>query len=283
MTTADTTAGTRPNIGTLIGNALRSASDAAGRMPMMFLSACAGLLIVPAVMPHVVGLLPESASGTPLMVLAIQLVRYVVLGLFLAPVAVAVHRFIIKGEMTQGIALPVSGRAMSFLGWLVLIDLVQVLTEVPTAVAAFNGILQVAVALFSLFLWVAVILVSVRLSLLFPAVAIDVPSQGLRARAQASWDQTRGNFWYVFLTSVLATLVVALPFMLLGGIVAAMTYTPHIGPDGKFDAAATSLALDDGPVMVVRAIEYVAVAAAGAAALSWLYRALVEKSALDSK
>jgi hypothetical protein len=119
----------------------------------------------------------------------------IVQAVLLAPLAIAVHRFVLLGERTNRYPLePGSGRYLRFVGFSILITL---LLEIPStvqnlvpgakdslAIAAGLGIVVLALV-------ITVITIVVRRVILFPAIAIDAPGATWR---NAGLD-IKGSAW----------------------------------------------------------------------------------------
>lgn len=125
----------------------------------------------------------------------------------LAPVAVAVHRFVLLEEVSPGFSVMRRSCLGFFAAWMIGVEFLFSLVEL---VGAFLGVLC-TVVLTVLF---------VRTLLIFPAVALEVPSQGIGDRIEGSLSATRGLSWSIFF----AVFVAALPLSLLQSlpVIAAM-------------------------------------------------------------
>lgn len=118
----------------------------------------------------------------------------------LTPFMIAVHRFILRGEVTRGYA-PDPGRPgfMAFFGWLVALSAIgalalllqEGLSLVPVAGLVVASIIIVVVAILTL-----------RLSILFPAIAIEARG----ATAANALADTKGHAFRIFLIFLLAML-----------------------------------------------------------------------------
>jgi hypothetical protein len=132
----------------------------------------------------------------------------------LAPLAIAVHRFVLLGERTNGYPLdPGSSRYLRFVGFAIL---VKILWLIPSMIQLFiprvrdiPG-LPAALSIASIVLLIAVIIIVVRRVILFPAIAIDAPG--------ATWSRagldTKGSSWSVAFIFILTVL----PVLVIGGI-----------------------------------------------------------------
>jgi hypothetical protein len=136
----------------------------------------------------------------------------------LTPFLVAVHRFIILGEVTPRYALDVRDtRILHFFGFAavlyvamsLLLVMSKVLEALASSASALSLILSVLVIVFS----IGLIIVSVRATILFPAVAVDAEG--------ATWENAlhdaKGHGWYIVILVVVSSIpfVLAIAVMLL--------------------------------------------------------------------
>jgi hypothetical protein len=245
-----------PIFGTAI-QGWRSTFEAISRMSALFITAVALMLILNAVS---ISLTPPPKQEPSL---AIQLLMYaleIVQGLVLTPVAIAMHRFVLLGEVTQRYVLnPSDPRFVKF--FLVSVAY-QFLIGIPSMLMMLalknqdvtGGILA---AVFAILFFVAVF-VAVRILILFPAIAVDAAG----AQWRNAYRDSKGNFWRTLLiltVTMMPHILVMMPFYFL-------LEWPD-GP-GLFGGAILS---------VVQSIFGVASLAACAAAASLLYVAWSER------
>lgn len=130
----------------------------------------------------------------------------------ITPILLASHRFVILGETTQGY-----GRALlapRFWRFFLLSVVIVTILFVPVMVTRWR-LLDDAISSFALGAGiVAFVALSLLLSLLFPAIAVDAPGTGIR---NAIAD-LRGNVWRIFWVGVLAVLPLLIATMVVGGI-----------------------------------------------------------------
>ncbi|MGZ3411235.1 MAG: hypothetical protein ACXWJW_08855 [Xanthobacteraceae bacterium] len=140
--------------------------------------------------------LPGTALG-----LAVDIAR----GVCLAPCMIAVHRFVILGEVTRGyIVDPFAPRFFRFVGWLIAFSLLMsVVFAVPDLSA--TGLSTVTMLALLLAGVAAIIVLAFRLSVLFPALAVDAK----RASAANALADTKGHLFQIFLVFALTLLPVA--------------------------------------------------------------------------
>ncbi len=129
------------------------------------------------------------------------LVQNAIEALLLAPVFIAIHRFVVLDEITRAYALPVGARNFwRFAGWLFAL---KVLTGLPID---FLGVLQllnaslVATSLAFVVALIAAIAVALRLTVLLPALAVEAPG----ATSAHAWADSRGQVLRLFALFFLA-------------------------------------------------------------------------------
>jgi hypothetical protein len=276
-----------PPVGTMFRRAFASTWRAIVSMPVLFASAGVGVVAV-AFIAKFLGANPIQAgkliiggltATEGLAVLAGTFLTYFAQSVFLAPVAVAMHRFIIRGETTKGIVSIAPGHTRLFLLWLMLIQTVRILSLLPVALAPAQE-LRVPLVILVYAVAIAIAVAGVRICLLFPSAAIGAPSASFVGRAAASWNATRGHFWYIFAVGLLIGLVVTIPTSIVVTSLAMGSIVSGVASGGAPPKPDFVLEMfTSGPVLVLTALQYVVLSAAAAAGLSWIYRALVEGSA----
>jgi hypothetical protein len=139
--------------------------------------------------------------------LVVSTVCNVLAAIVMAPYAVLIHRRILLQEESRNYVIAAaSRRTMHFAG-------VAVGLAVFAAIGSFlqNGTIGIPWEGAIGFLWtVASILVTIRLSLAFPAIATDAPENPIAD----SWRATAGSFWRIFW----AMLVAVIPIMVIAVI-----------------------------------------------------------------
>jgi hypothetical protein len=268
----------RPGTGTIIRQALRGTGQAFAKMPLLFASAYGGLLLLAYLEPRLgydpaaSTLGPHNHSTAAILVSACaEFTVYLPSTLCLAPVAVAVHRFVIRGETTKGVISPLPAHTQLFAFWLLILAAVRIVLSLPGALVPPTNVAGAIVSLVGAVTSIVLIVVTVRLALMFPAIAIDSPDAGFLARAGISWRRSRGHAWYIFWCETLASVIVAVPGLLILYLMRITASDPH----------PANFALQTGHfpgVLVFAALTIVATATA-AAAISWIYRALAEADA----
>jgi hypothetical protein len=196
-----------PVIGTAVV-AWQDAFRAIGAMPEV-----AGIALVLVLATSLAGFLifpnPYALIGSPWLPV-ITIVSGVVQAILMAPLAIAVHRFVILGESTNRYPLePGSTRYLRFVGFAIL---VKILWLIPSMIEGLvNPSLASVFGIVAFVLSVTVIIVVVRRAILFPAIAIDAPG--------ATWSNagldTKGSSWrvvFIFLLTALPVMVIRGPF-----------------------------------------------------------------------
>ncbi len=140
--------------------------------------------------------------------LAASFLSSLVQALLLTPYLIAVHRFVILGEVTKRYALTVGDRRFQrFFGWSVILTLISFaplflgLLPFPPEYRWVVLLISIAIA----------IVVAVRITILFRAVAVDAPGASWR-NAMAD---TAGFAWRIFMTS----LITVFPCLLVAAVV----------------------------------------------------------------
>jgi hypothetical protein len=195
------------------------------------------------------GLIAQSSALLPSLFAGIWFLKLLVA----ACVAVSVHRFILLRETTETLR-PLGRRyAWAFALWLVALGLLAILLDI--------GMPHILGFLLS----IAVIIVDVRLSLLFPAVAIGATSGDVVERIQTSWRRTNGKGWKLFwagIVAIIPLLLIIVVFVLAGIVLSSFT-------------DASSIFLKWGTLLILGAVGVVA-PMCGAAVASLAYRAALD-------
>ena len=187
----------------------------------------------------------------------------------LAAVAVPVHRLVLLDEKRDGVVALFSGRVWRFAFWLVALQMCGFVALLPLPLLLQASPLETAaiVAAMIAFL-IGLATVAIRLSLIFPAIAIDVPARG---RLAASWALSRHHFWRIIVTGVFAMIPLLFAMLLVTLAASAL-----INVSGSlvhvidmlmwFEVAVTALSRPIGVAL-------------GAAVLSWNYKLAREEAA----
>jgi hypothetical protein len=217
--------------------AWQDALTARQRMPRLFLTTISAIAALNLIYFGVV--IVGSLFGRGLFASLIGVIYVGLQALFLTPLAIAAHRFLLLGEVNDNYRFDTQEpRFTKFLTFLAALFIIPQLLH-----AAFGGLIGIIVS-------IVVAIITVRLVILFPAVAVDAPG----AEWQNAMADTKGHSWRVFL--ILLCLI--LPAAIIVSIVLVICF--HIPVIGWLIGVAVQAAFT---IMVVAAI---------AAAASRLYR-----------
>jgi len=218
----DRAADENPSSWTVVGPAWASVRKAFLSMKLLFLSAALASLALSTFLFYGPGWIGgQSRLGLALAQLVIALLSLFLRLLILAPVAVAVHRFILLGERTPGIISLRPSYTRRFALWLWGFSLVISVVIGVGASLSLNFVLGAFGKLIFIISVVSVAVCSVFCVLIFPAVAIDEPSSGLRDRLGASWRRMDGHFWLFTGLSIATVLAVVLVVIVFAGALTA--------------------------------------------------------------
>lgn len=138
------------------------------------------------VWPSAVGRL---SAGLPQPPPPIRLMMTIITLAIMASILIAVHRFVILGELVDRPVWHVPPTYRRFVGWLVLLSLPWL---GPLAAAVlFGPLLPVPSVILSLLSLAFAAVLAVRLMLLFPALAVAIPSADWRR----AWTDSRDHAW----------------------------------------------------------------------------------------
>lgn len=251
----------RPGVFRTAGRAWRSTWDALLQMPLAFLiTALATVLLSVALsflgvsrtqaLAQAGHPTPTDSGWTAAVVALASLCTLVFQSLTVAPLAIAIHRFVLLGERSPLLPVVPLGRVLRFAGWLIALG---VASSIP---ALLNLVPLPGATLVGFAILIVVTVVLMRLTLLFPAVAVQAPGEP----ARLGWRETRWQFWRIF--AVL--FVTGLPALLVGGAILLLVL--------RFDPAATpQSALQETFSSPLWSVFDVLSVALGAAAASWLF------------
>ena len=233
----------------------RYAFAAFSRMPLVL---GAGMLLTLVVTLVTFPLMPVGARESGLTETLIGLVIGVVQGFLLTPVAIATHRFVLLGELAPRYAPdPKDARFMRFFVFSVVY---QLLVVVPATLMQFtdktSGWLAGLLGFAGFVLFIAAMIISLRVLILFPAIAVDARGADWRNALLDSKGHTWRIFFIVLLTA-LPMLVVAIPL-----------YYTFAWPPGPGVAAATVLSVFQAVIGVLALAAFAAVASRLFAAFS---------------
>ncbi len=151
----------------------------------------------------VAGFVPQRLWDREISGMALALVEDAIRALLLTPIVIAIHRFVILGEVTTGYGLDV--RAPAFRLFFIWLFVLKVLAGLPYELL---GVLQTrdnplwGTTTALLVRLIVVIAVALRLTVLFPAIAVQTPG----ATAAHAFADTKGQALRLFAVFVLALL-----------------------------------------------------------------------------
>lgn len=206
----------------IISTAVAAWRDAFAAMTAMPVTTAIAFVIVLALSALTVVFVPNlGAPESALTMQVLGLFTLVVQAFLLAPLAIAVHRYVILGEITRGYPLDFSTpRYLRFVGFAILVGLVMAIPNlIFAALPSGEDNLAVAAvgALAALILFIFIVIVLVRRVILFPAIAVDAPG--------ASWssarNDTKGSSWrvlFILVCTAIPPIVLSMPlyWVLLG-------------------------------------------------------------------
>ena len=247
----------RPRVFRTVCQAWCSVGSALLQMPLAFLlTIVASVLLSAALLPlqNKCHLTPAQSDelmagrpvGTAMCGTLLPFVSLILKSLILAPLAIAIHRFVLLGERTPLLPLAPVQRILRFAGWVVAVKSTLILPVllIPFSPLAFNFFGTVIVCVGTV--------VTVRLVLVFPTIAIGMSGY----LAQRSFRQTRWQFWRII--SVL--IITVLPVYALALLAVLLTW--------QISTEITFQAILESPLFAVVSVLSVTVAAAAA---SWLF------------
>jgi hypothetical protein len=211
-------------------------------------------------MRHQLALAHSATLAQTLFQVACNLGVAVLRAFVVAPLAVAVHRFVLLDEARDRFAIATTPREVRFALWILGVTLITIagpfmLGVVAGIFAVVAGTAGKVVAIVLIFVSaVLAIIVLLRLALLFPAIALD-----RAAPARESRTLTYRHVWRIFLTGVLMSLPVIVAF----AVVLALFVHGQAG---------NTLAAGGVAFLVFSAVVQVLVIAASAAMASLFYR-----------
>jgi hypothetical protein len=137
----------------------------------------------------------------------------------ITPYLIAVHRFIILGEVTRQYRLQWEDRRfLLFFGWTFAIFFTQRMTTLPSLLPH-HWMFRLITFVFV----VALCIIMTRVTVLFPAIAVDAPG----ATPSRAFEDTKGHGWYIFFLLLIPLIPSALLIAVVGGV--AVLYQPLAG------------------------------------------------------
>jgi len=172
---------------------------------------------------------PPSAAALSALVQtgSIGLVSALIASLALAPLAIAIHRFILLGETTSSYRVELGQRRFRrFAFYTFLLNLIALtpaffgiffLATIKLLPAVAAALLGLGIGVIEIAGAIVLLVLLVRLTLLFPAVAVDAP----RAGWNRALDESSGHFWRI-LSALLLTGLIGILVFIAAAIVQAM-------------------------------------------------------------
>jgi uncharacterized membrane protein len=169
--------------------------------------------------------------------------------LLLAPFVIALHRFVIRGEITPTYILPIVERSfLVFFGWLFALKILLGLPfDLLGAAQALNWSVRASTLVFAVAL-VAVAFLSLRLSILLPACAVEAPG-ATPSRALADTNGEALRIFALFLLAMLPWLAATFGGVILLGPGAGIMGTPRAMISLVFGAIMQTITLGLATVM----------------------------------
>lgn len=253
---------TRPNVFGIAKRAWTSLFQAAARMVLLFAITYALMVGLDVALDRLNHLLAIPSIDTLKEIIkdnrrlpwpgifkamALDSAAVLVRALITAPLAVAMHRFILLGEARHFFYL--SRLTLRFSLWLIVLQVpLVILSWLILFAGSATGLVPMLVVLL-----MALALFLMQTLQLFPSVAVDERSRDVSARLETALERSEGMFWLTLVSLVLTLLPVALARALAVKATAKLvSHVPLLVPLGKGTA---------GFVLLVLL----------AAAVSWLY------------
>jgi hypothetical protein len=190
----------KPPVMEVVVSAYRNVGRALQAMPLLAVIAFL-LSLAYGIIDFTLNPVPASDAAEPTRIDPIVFVFSILWSFLMTPVLIAIHRFILLGEVTAGYAIdPRNPRFLRFFGWsLALALLISLPTFLATAFSALMGGYGAAL-IFALL--VGCLFVILRATILFPAIAVDAPG----ATWSDAFTDTRGYVWRILAIGLVATL-----------------------------------------------------------------------------
>ena len=194
-----------PIVGTAVA-AWRDAFAAIAAMPVISGTTFVLMLIVSGVSAALLPVREAAEAGAALQLASA--ITSIIQAFLLAPLAIAVHRYVLLGEISTGFAVePSNPRYLRFVGFAVVLNVLMVVPGIIFAVLPADGpnmALGAVGFLLAFVLFIVIAIVTLRRVILFPAIAIDATGAGW-ANAR---NDTKGHTWRVFFIMVCVSIPV---------------------------------------------------------------------------
>jgi hypothetical protein len=203
-----------------VGMAYRDVYRAYRAMPLLLLIALAITLALGFLQVYLIKWVLQLPLVGPLASLLVGAVQSV----FLTPVLIAIHRFILIDEVTPRYELALqSARFQRFFAWSVALLALNTATSLIVELLVLAGLSFWVTGTLQSVLIILTLFISLRLTILFPAIAVDAPG----ADASKAFADTKGHALGIFLIM----LVALLPLIVIV-IVVAFATMPATGDAG---------------------------------------------------
>jgi hypothetical protein len=272
---------TRPSGTAIAKKARRSCTEAFVKMKPLFLSAAAISLALGFATFYVPNFqlsvfTPKDvppASDIFARYSATRIISILVWTAVSAPVAVAVHRYILIGQITPGFFSFRPQYTKSFFFWGAGLQVIAALLTIPPSLLLVNKYLAIIGSLAAFAFATLYLIVILHLAMIFPAVATEVPNAHWRIRIANSWKQMKGHSWLLIRAAIVAFSPWVFLYLVLWILFGGLRASQHHG-DLQYSSR-LGLALLIGSVR----IPFVML---GAAVASWLYAWIRQQPSLDS-
>ena len=162
-------------------------------------------------------LIPLSLWTDSTFGLFLDLAAGAVLSFFLTPFMIAIHRFILLDEVTTGYVLDLrQPRFISYFGWLFALSVIGSLAFSLVEILPAIGVSAIPALALTFIVLIGVIIFSMRLAILFPAIAIDASGAGV-TNALADSKGHGLQIFMIFLLALLPLLAFAIIITLILG------------------------------------------------------------------
>jgi hypothetical protein len=203
-------------------------------------------------------LVPMRVWAGPLLGGLLAFAVDVVRSFCLTPFMIALHRFILRGEVTRGYA-PDPGRPgfMAFFGWLVALSAIGALALLLQEELTAISLSPMAGLVAAVVLIAAMAILTLRLSILFPAIAIETRG----ATAANALADTKGHalrIFLIFLLTLLPVMVAAIAVTLMLGRGVSVPGSPAAVINLAVGAVTHTVTLSLGVAIVSRVFEVLA-------------------------
>lgn len=249
----------------------RSLRDAFGALPLLFIAililgaafGVAALGIAPVKTALTVPKFEDFSLATLGAYLGAQITAVLFWSALTAPLAVAIHRFILLGQTRLAPA-----EVRRFFAWLAALLLGVMAARdfclLMASVAFVRTLSEVLVT-------IGAVIVAVQIALIFPAIAIGVPAASAEQRLDSGFRMAEGNFWLLLRTLLLTQLPLIILRIALARIAAGPAPGALLpGQEPPAPPPITVLRLIASGTLGVTSVAAIALLAA---TLSWLYAA----------